>query len=134
MEVKEYFENYSKFVDSVTADVSKDDDIFVERFKLLSQVLEGNFSRLDNAIDGLCGEAGEVGDLWKKVKFHGLEYTPEIKDKFIKELGDVCWYVFQVSLALGIPVDEVINRNIEKLKVRHTNGFSSAYLNQKKGE
>ena len=72
MEVKEYFENYSKFVDSVTADVSKDDDIFVERFKLLSQVLEGNFSRLDNAIDGLCGEAGEVGDLWKKVKFHGL--------------------------------------------------------------
>ena len=73
MEVKEYFDNYSNFVDSVTADVSKNDEMFAERFNLLSKILNGNFSRLDNAIDGLCGEAGEVGDLWKKVKFDFIE-------------------------------------------------------------
>lgn len=133
MEVKEYFENYSRFVDLVTAEVSKNDEVFDAQFKKLSRQLDGNFSRLDNAIAGLAGEAGEVADVWKKVKYHGLEYNDEVRDMFIKELGDVCWYVFQTAIALDVPVDEVIGRNIEKLKKRHPNGFSSAYIQQKKG-
>lgn len=133
MEVKEYFENYSRFVDLVTAEVSRNDEVFSAQFKKLSRQLDGNFSRLDNAIAGLAGEAGEVADVWKKVKYHGLEYNDEVRDMFIKELGDVCWYVFQTAIALDVPVDEVISRNIEKLKKRHPDGFSSAYIQQKKG-
>ena len=128
MEVKEYFSEYTHFVDSVTADVSRNDEIFNTRFKQLSSCLKGNFSRLDNAIAGLAGESGEVADLWKKVKYHNLEYNSETRDKFIKELGDVCWYLFQTAYALGVPVDEIIDTNVAKLKKRHSNGFSNQYM------
>lgn len=131
MEVQKYFAEYTAFIDSVTNETSKDDEIFAHRFRKLSKELNGNYSRLDNAIAGLAGESGEVADVWKKVKYHNLEYTPEVKDKFIKELGDVCWYLFQTAFALGVPVDEIIEQNIEKLKARHTNGFSSEYMKDK---
>lgn len=132
METEEYFDKYSRFVDAVTAEVSKNDKLCAQRFELLSKLLEGNFSRLDNAIAGLTGEAGEVADVWKKVKYNGLEYNESIRDMFIKELGDVCWYMFQTALALNVPFEEIINRNIEKLQKRHPHGFSSAYITQKK--
>ncbi len=133
MNVKDYFKNYTDFVDSVTAEVSKNDDIFAVRFNKLSMALDGNYSRLDNAIAGLAGESGEVADLWKKVKYHGVEYNEETREKFKKELGDVCWYLFQTAYALKMPMDEIIEGNIEKLKARHSKGFSPDYLLQKKG-
>ena len=132
MEVKEYFADYTRFVDSVTAEVSRNDALFAERFEKLSVQLKGNFSRLDNAIAGLAGESGEVADLWKKVKYHQLEYNDETKDKFIKELGDVCWYLFQTAYALNVSVETIINTNIEKLKKRHNGGFSPQYMQNKK--
>lgn len=131
METKEYFANYTRFVDSVTSDVSRKDELFVQRFNELSAKLNNNFSRLDNALTGLSSEAGEVLDLWKKVKYHGLDYNQETKDKFIKELGDVCWYLFQTAYALDVPVDEIIDTNINKLQQRHANGFSSEYMHKK---
>lgn len=133
MEVKEYFKNYTEFVDSVTAEVSKNDAIFTERYKKLSALLEGNYSRLDNAIAGLAGESGEVADLWKKVKYHSLEYDAETREKFKKELGDVCWYLFQTAYALKMPMDEIIDGNVAKLKQRHAHGFSPEYMQHKKG-
>lgn len=133
MDVKDYFENYTKFVDSVTAEVSKNDKVYTERFYKLSELLNGNYSRLDNAIAGLAGESGEVADLWKKVKYHNLEYDAETRDKFKKELGDVCWYLFQTAYALNMPMEEIIDGNVEKLKKRHANGFSPEYLLKKKG-
>lgn len=41
---------------------------------------------------GIAGEAGEIADLTKKVLFHGMEFTEEVRQKMIKELGDVLWY------------------------------------------
>lgn len=130
METKEYFKNYTAFVDSVTADISKHDELFLPHFQELSAKLNGNFTRLDNAVSGLAGESGEVLDVWKKLKFHGLEFD-EAKERFIKELGDVCWYLFQAAYALNVPVDEIIDANIEKLKKRHAHGFSPEYMNKK---
>lgn len=135
MEVREYFENYTRFVDSVTSESSRNDTLYAERMKQLSKLLNGNYARLDNAITGLSGESGEVADLWKKVKFMSLEYNDETKDKFIKELGDVCWYLFQTAYALNIPVNEIIDENIRKLQKRHPEGhFSPEYLQHKKAE
>lgn len=133
MDVKEYFADYTSFVDSVTAEVSKNDNVYLTRFHKLSEQLGGNYSRLDNAIAGLAGESGEVADLWKKVKYHGLAYDEETRNNFKKELGDVCWYLFQTAYALGMSMDEIIDGNMDKLKKRHVNGFSSDYLKQKKG-
>lgn len=132
MEEKEFFENYSRFVDSVTSDISKDDERFADRFHELSRLLNGKYARLDNAVAGLTGEAGEVADIWKKLKYHNLEFDEECRNHLIKELGDVCWYLMQTAIALDVPLDEVIYRNIEKLQKRHPHGFSPEYMKNKK--
>ena len=134
METKEYFESYQEFVNSVTSNGAKDDNVFNNRFHELSEKLHGNFARLDHAVNGLTGEAGEVADVWKKIKFMGKNFDDEARNELVKELGDVCWYVFSVAAALEIDISEVIERNIEKLKARHPNGYSALYLKNKKGE
>lgn len=127
-DTKNFFKNYSDFILSVTADVSKSDALFEERFNLLSNKLNGRFSRMDNSIAGLAGEAGEVADMWKKIKFHNLDFNDETREKLIKELGDICWYLFSVADVLDISVEEIINKNIDKLKARHLHGFSPEYM------
>lgn len=74
-----------------------------------------------NAI-GLAGEAGEVADTIKKAVFHqhGLN-----RDELIKELGDVLWYTAALCTNLGVPMSEVMERNITKLKKRYPDGYSS---------
>ena len=76
---------------------------------------------LVNGVMGLGGESGEVIDIVKKHLFQG---HPLDKEKIIKELGDVMWYVAEVCEALDISLDEVMEGNIEKLQKRFKNGFS----------
>lgn len=80
-----------------------------------------------NAI-GLAGEAGEVCDLVKKGIFHqhGLD-----RDALIKELGDVLWYTAALCTKLGVGLDEVMERNIDKLHKRYPAGFSSEASRQR---
>ena len=77
---------------------------------------------LTNSVMGLCGESGEACDLVKKHLFHGHELD---RESLIKELGDVAWYLAEGAEALGIPLEEVFERNIEKLRRRYPEGFSS---------
>lgn len=76
---------------------------------------------LQNGVMGLCGEAGEVIDIVKKVMFQGHELSrKDIRD----ELGDVAWYWSLACYALGFKASEVLEANIEKLKDRYKDGFS----------
>lgn len=72
---------------------------------------------------GLAGEAGEVADTIKKAVFHQHGIN---RDELIKELGDVLWYVAALCSKLDVPLSEVMERNIEKLKRRYPDGYSSA--------
>lgn len=76
---------------------------------------------LTNSVMGLCGESGEACDLVKKHLFHGHELD---REALIKELGDVAWYLAEAAATLDISLDEVFERNIEKLKKRYPEGFS----------
>ena len=42
---------------------------------------------------GLAGESGEIADLVKKVLFHGMEYTEEVRKKLIKEVEIIIFYI-----------------------------------------
>ncbi len=50
---------------------------------------------------------------------------PSTATGLIKELGDVAWYLAETATALDIGLDEVLERNIEKLKNRYPEGFST---------
>lgn len=109
-----------------------------EEFKFVKRVLDGKmtpneYQRLcmvtagDHdmeiyAVLGLAGEAGEVADLTKKWKFHGHPYD---RDKFLKELGDIQWYLAITASAHGFDLEEVMQANIKKLQERYPGGFSS---------
>lgn len=71
---------------------------------------------------GIAGEAGEVADLFKKHLFHGHDLD---RDKVIKELGDVLWYVAVLAQRMGVQLSTVAERNIAKLRERYPDGFSS---------
>ena len=75
---------------------------------------------LVNAVMGLCGEAGEAIDVVKKHLFHGHELD---REHLIGELGDVAWYLAECAEALGIGLDEVLEKNIEKLRRRYPDGY-----------
>lgn len=63
---------------------------------------------------GLCGEAGEVAEHIKKsIRDGTLD-----KDKVALELGDVLWYLANLSDSLGFNLTEIANLNILKLKSR----------------
>ena len=72
---------------------------------------------------GLNGEAGEVIDHVKKVCFQGHELD---REHLIEELGDTAWYLAVCAEALGVTLEEVLNRNIAKLKARYPDGFDKA--------
>lgn len=78
--------------------------------------------RLTVSALGLTGEAGEVAELVKKHVGHGHTLDSE---KVKKELGDVLWYVAALATTLGLSMEDVGAANIEKLKARYPEGFSS---------
>lgn len=68
---------------------------------------------------GLAGEAGEVAEKIKKViRDKGGVVDEVIRIELQKELGDVLWYLSQLSTELGITLDDVATKNIEKLQSR----------------
>jgi NTP pyrophosphatase (non-canonical NTP hydrolase) len=68
---------------------------------------------------GLCGEVGEIAEKFKKlIRDHQNIMTYEYQNELKKELGDVIWYVSQLSFELGLSLDDVIQTNVEKLSSR----------------
>ena len=76
--------------------------------------------QLSNYCMGLSGESGEVVDELKKVLFHGHDLNI---DEIEKELGDVLWYVAAIATTLGIELNQIAHKNVEKLKGRYPDGF-----------
>lgn len=71
---------------------------------------------------GLAGEAGEVADDVKKWFAQGHELNFK---HMAEELGDVAWYIAVMAHVCGYDLESVLKMNIEKLKKRYPNGFSS---------
>ena len=68
---------------------------------------------------GLCGEVGEVAEKVKKtIRDNKGKFTPEKLNEVVDELGDVLWYISNLSSDLGFKLDFVAERNIRKLKSR----------------
>ncbi len=72
---------------------------------------------------GVAGEAGEVVEKWKKiVAYKEGKISKEDLDELAKELGDVVWYIAVMAHSLGLSFDDIMQRNVEKLKSRKARG------------
>jgi len=70
---------------------------------------------------GISTEAGELLDALKKHIFYGkkLDYV-----NISEELGDILYYISICMNVLGISFEEVMEKNIEKLKARYPEKFT----------
>ena len=94
--------------------------------RLAMTTLNPALSRRDiliNSVMGLCGESGEAIDIVKKHLHQGHELD---KAALAKELGDIAWYLAEAATALDMELEDILAANIEKLKARYPDGFSSA--------
>ena len=93
--------------------------------KLAMTTLNKELSKKDiliNGVMGLCGESGEAIDIVKKHLAQGHELD---REHLIKELGDIAWYIAETATALDVELEDVLAQNIEKLKKRYPDGFST---------
>lgn len=72
---------------------------------------------------GLAEEAGEVaGKFAKAVRDNGGVIDAERREAIIKELGDVCWFVAELCTVLNIDLEDVMQKNLDKLASRKNRG------------
>ena len=77
------------------------------------------------AIIGLMGEVGELADVVKKETIYEdmskfeQKYGMSVRDKIIDEAGDCLWQLTLVLVKYGTTLNEVMDKNYEKLIKRH---------------
>jgi len=72
---------------------------------------------------GIAGESGEVADKIKKIiRNQDGNFTDDNKEEIKKELGDVMWYISQLSEELGFSLEDVAQTNLAKLADRKNRG------------
>lgn len=83
---------------------------------------ESHTEDLLHASLGLGTESGEFQDNIKRFFFYG---KPLDNVNLIEELGDVLWYVALAASALGVTLEEVMQKNVDKLSARYPEKFTA---------
>jgi len=117
--------DYTRFVDEVTSDASKDSEAFTEALDIIEETSSVPPERLLTAALGICAEGGEFTEVVKKCLFQGKPMDEHTVYHLKRELGDVMWYISQACIALDTSMEDVIYMNIEKLEARYPDGFES---------
>ena len=127
------FNKYLNFVDGVTSHPSKDYQCFIESVSALDGK-GANIERLLTAAVGISAEGGEFMEIVKKMVFQGKPWNDANREHLIVELGDVMWYVAQACMALDVSFDDVVERNVEKLKARYPGGEFDVHYSENRRE
>jgi hypothetical protein len=73
---------------------------------------------------GLCAEAGEAADHFKKAVGHS---KPLSAMEVGAELGDALWYLDRLAARAGFTLAEIAVMNVAKLRTRYPDGFQVEY-------
>ena len=71
---------------------------------------------------GMMSEIGELAGHFKHVLYHDWKLD---RKNVKEEIGDALWYIAALTSIMGFTLDEIMKFNIEKLKERYPDGFSS---------
>lgn len=119
--------DYEVFVAGKLSQPSKDFDAMIEALHALKA--QGDqcgvrIPELITAADGIASEAGEIGEIVKKMKWQGKPLNEENRFHLKREAGDLMFYAMVMCLALGYTAEEIIDENYEKLNARYKGQFT----------
>ena len=122
------YNNYTRFVNTVTSTPSKDSDAFIYRL----QELGGDVAiqRLLTASIGISAESGEFMEIVKIMIFQGKPANDDNLEHLKIELGDIMWYVAQACMALEVDMNDVLDTNIKKLEKRYPDGHFAEFYSE----
>jgi len=115
--------DYTRFVDEVTSDESKDPQAFNDALDIIDETSGVSPERLLTAALGICAEGGEFTEVVKKCVFQGKPMDEHTVYHLKRELGDIMWYIAQGCIALNTSIEDIVYMNIEKLEARYPDGF-----------
>jgi len=102
---------------------AKTTDLGIKNMGEVMQKKTLNVPEFLDKVLGLTGESGELADKVKKIlRDKRGDFTEEERVAILKELGDVLWYIAEVSLYLDMPMSELAKMNLEKLASRRARG------------
>ena len=131
---KDFLLDYTRFVDEVTSDASRDAQALSDSL----DVIDGfgvSPERVLTAAIGISAEGGEFAEIVKKCIFQGKPMDDDAQFHMKRELGDLMWYIAQACIALGISLEDVLDTNIQKLEARYPDGFEAFRSeNRKEGD
>ena len=98
---------------------------------LLGLTRTGEFrSERENVDEDICalgsGATAVEVDLMQPLdpdKKPAVHATPLNHDALVKELGDCLWYIAAFATVLDLNLDDIAQRNIDKLRARYPEGF-----------
>ena len=101
---------------------------------LASRTINGRLDEWElelHALHGMVGEIGELHSIYQK-EYQGHDVDLEHIEK---ELGDLLWFIAEYCTACEFKLDDVMQKNIDKLKARYPEGFEyEKSLNRKEGD
>lgn len=98
-------------------------DLGIENMGEVMREHSYNVPEFIDKVLGLVGESGEFADKIKKImRDKRGNFTEEERKAALMELGDVLWYIAEISLYLDMPMGELAEMNLEKLASRKKRG------------
>jgi len=88
-------------------------------------------SETSNTIHMLMGMQTEIGELTDPFKKQFAYNKPIDWFNVKEEIGDLMWYIGNLCYMLNFDLEEILEKNIEKLKVRYPDKFDSGYAIQR---
>ena len=95
-----------------------------QAFSIAMYPEHGTGSVLALSYTGLgLGEVGEIqGKLKKIIRDSGGKVSPDKKEAIVAEIGDALWYLSALSTELGVNLEDVGRKNLDKLFGRKERG------------
>lgn len=90
-----------------------------------SRTLNPALDRDERLLDAAAGLAEEAGEILGAVRKHRFQQRPLDRDALTSELGDALWCLAAAAGALGLSLGDVAHNNLEKLRRRYPEGFST---------
>lgn len=87
----------------------------------VEKMLNPKYDSMGRAV-GLAGEAGEVLEVFKKVRYHDKPYN---RLKVADELGDVFFHLVAILNDNDLTLEEIIRVNQAKLNTRYDQGIGA---------